>query len=155
MTMKQKYQAYASATQTVAKTKQIVLLYDGVIRYIQQAKEAIRARKIEDRYHLLIKASDVIVGLQACLDFENGKEIAKILYNFYSSIDTRLFSIHRTNSIETCDEVIAELKQMREVWHDIDQGSEGEEQAPPPAALPAAEAGEAAAQPKQHISFSA
>jgi flagellar secretion chaperone FliS len=126
MTTLKKYQAYASATQTVAKTKQIVMLYDGAIRYIQQAKEAIREKRIEDRYRLLVKTGEIINGLQACLDFENGKEIARVLYQFYSSIDNRLFGIHRSNSIEECDEVIAELKQMREVWHEIDQGNIGE-----------------------------
>jgi flagellar protein FliS len=125
--VRQKYQAYASATQTVAKTQQIVMLYDGAIRYIQQAKEAIREKRIEDRYHLLVKAGEIIVGLQSCLDFENGKDIAKILYNFYSSIDSRLFAIHRSNSMEACDEVITELKQMREVWHEIDAGKTQEE----------------------------
>jgi flagellar protein FliS len=122
MTTKQKYQAYAFATQTVAKTKQIVMLYDGAVRYLQQTKEAIREKRIEDRYNLLVKTGEIINGLQACLDFENGKEIARILYNFYSSVDSRLFAIHRSNSLETCDEIIAELKQMREVWHEIDQG---------------------------------
>ena len=118
---KQKYQAYAAATQTVARTKQIVLLYDGVIRFIKQAKEAIGENRIEDRYKLLIKASEIIGGLQACLDFENGGEVAKILYGFYASIDGRIFSVHRTNSIDTCDQVIAELKQMRHVWQEIDE----------------------------------
>jgi flagellar protein FliS len=118
---KNKYQAYAAATQTVAKTRQIVMLYDGAIRFIRQAKEAIRDGRIEERYHLLIKTSGIIGGLQSCLDFENGGNVAKILYQFYSSIDGRLFSIHHNNSIESCDEIIADLKQMRDVWHDIDQ----------------------------------
>jgi flagellar secretion chaperone FliS len=118
--MKNQYQAYAAATQTVAKTKQIVLLYDGTIRFIHQAKEAIREKRFEDRYNLLIKAAEIISGLQASLDFENGGNIARILYNFYSSIDSRIFSIHHSNSQETCDELIGELKQMRDVWHEID-----------------------------------
>ncbi len=118
-----KYQAYAAATQTVAKTRQIVMLYDGVIRLLQQAKDAIRGKRIEERYHLLIKATDIINGLQACLDFENGGDIAPILHGFYSSIDSRIFSIHRTNSLETCDDVIADLKQMRDAWHEIDKNS--------------------------------
>lgn len=121
MNAKHKYQAYASATQTVAKTQQIVILYDAAIRYLQQVKEAIQEKRIEDRYNLLIKASELVFGLQSCLDFENGKDIARILYNFYSSIDNRIFSIHRTNSLETCDEIIAELKQMRDVWKEIDE----------------------------------
>lgn len=117
---KQQYQAYVAATQTVARTKQIVMLYDGVIRFMQHAREAIAQKRIEDRYHVLSKASEVINGLQSCLDFENGGQIAKVLYSFYAQIDGKIFSIHRTNSIETCDEVIAELKQMRDVWHEID-----------------------------------
>jgi len=120
---KQKYQAYAAATQTVAKTKQIVILYDGMIRFIQHAKEAIREKRIEDRYIMLTKTSEVIMGLQGCLDFENGGSVAKILYNFYSSVDSRIFSLHRSNSVEMCDELILELKAMRDVWHEIDQNA--------------------------------
>src|SRR5690348_3031954 len=123
MTPKNKYQAYATATQTVAKTRQIVLLYDGAIRFMQQAKEAIYEKRIEDRYHLLLKASDVLMGLQGCLDFEQGGDIARLLYQFYSSLDHRIFSIHHTASIETCDAIIAELKQMRDVWDEIDHNA--------------------------------
>lgn len=118
---KHKYQAYAAATQTVARTKQIVMLYDGAIRFMQQAKEAINQGRIEDRYKSLIKSSEVIMGLQGCLDFENAEEIARILYSFYSSVDAKIFAIHRTNSAQACDEVIDELKKMRDVWHEIDE----------------------------------
>lgn len=123
MVEKQKYQAYAVATQTVAPVRQIILLYDGIIRLVQQAKEAINEKRIEDRYNLLIKASELVGGLQGCLDFDNGGEIAKILYSYYSSIDARLFAIHRTNSVDDCESVIADLKQMRSAWNDIDQDS--------------------------------
>jgi flagellar protein FliS len=119
----QTYQAYNAATQTVAKTRQIVMLYDGVIRFMQQAKEAIRDKRIEDRYHILTRASDVVIGLQSCLDFDQGGEVARILYNFYSTMNARIFSIHRSASLETCDQVIAEMKQMRDSWDAIDQGS--------------------------------
>ena len=120
---KQKYQAYAAATQTVARTQQIVMLYDGVIRFMQQAKEAIRDKRIEDRYKALTQASEIIMGLQGCLDFENAEEIARLLYNFYSTVDANIFSIHRTASAETCEEVIYELKKMRDVWQEIDQNT--------------------------------
>lgn len=123
MVEKNKYQAYATATQTVAPVRQIILLYEGTIRLVQQAKEAIAEKRIEDRYNLLIKASELIGGLQGCLDFDNGGEIAKILYSYYSSIDARLFAIHRTNSTEDCDGIIADLKQMRDAWNEIDQSS--------------------------------
>lgn len=132
--MKQKYQAYAAATQTVARTKQIVMLYDGIIRFLQHAKEAIQQNRIEDRYHMLTRATEVLMGLQACLDFENGGQIARVLYNFYSNIDSQIFAIHRTNSAEACDNVIAELRKMRDVWHEIDESGAGAVSVSPPAA---------------------
>lgn len=118
---KNKYQAYAAANLTVAKTQQIIMLYDGVIRLVQQGKDAIVERRIEDRYNLLTKASNIIHGLQGCLDFENGGEIAKVLYSFYSTVDSKIFSIHRTNDLNACDEVLQDLKQMRDAWAAVDE----------------------------------
>jgi flagellar protein FliS len=114
------YQAYNIATQTVPKTRQIVMLYDGAIRFMQQAKDAIAEKRIEDRFNLLVRAGEIVVSLQNSLDHENGGEIARILHDYYSSIDMRILSIHRTCSLETCDRVIAELKEMRNAWHQID-----------------------------------
>ncbi len=122
MVEKQKYQAYAAATQTVAPSRQIVMLYDGIIRCVQKARDAIVERRIEDRYNLLLKASELIGGLQACLDFEKGGDIANILYSYYAGIDARVFTIHRTNDVNECEAIIADLKQMRDAWEEIDRG---------------------------------
>lgn len=132
---KLKYQAYSQATQTVAPSRQIVLLYDGVIRSIQQAKEAISEKRIEDRYNLLLKATDLVGGLQGCLDFDKGGEIAKVLYSYYAGIEARLFTIQRSNSVSDCDLVISDLKQMRDAWADIDAGA-GENATPQTPQIP-------------------
>lgn len=150
---KHKYQAYANATQTVARTRQIVLLYEGVIRFVQQAKEAIIEKRIEDRYNLLIKASEVIGGLQGCLDFDNGGEMAPILYNYYASIDARMFTIHRTNSVEMCDQIISDLKQLRDTWDEIDQGVAAVGGQPAGAVVPGENA--PAAVPPENLTLSA
>lgn len=115
------YQAYSLASQTVPKTKQIVMLYDGAIRFMQQAREAVIEKRIQDRYNLLVKASDIMVSLQNCLDHESGGDIARVLHDFYSSIDMSIISIHRTNSLSMCDRVIEELKKMRAAWQQIDE----------------------------------
>ncbi len=114
------YQAYALANQTAPKTRQIVMLYDGAIRYLRQARDAMEIGRIEERYNLLLKTSEVVMGLQGCLDFDEGGEVAKILFDFYSSIDTRLLALHGTPSLSHCDQIITELKQMRDVWAAID-----------------------------------
>lgn len=139
---KQKYQAYAAATQTVAKTRQIVMLYDGAIRFMQQAKEAISENRIQDRYNTLVKVNDIVMGMQGCLDFEKGGDIARILYGYYASIIDRVFTIHRDNSLQTCDDVIADLKRMRDVWNEIDQSGVTAEGSVPPPPATATQAGD-------------
>lgn len=114
------HQAYVHAFHTVGKTRQVVMLYDGSIRFLKQAREAIAEKRIEDRFNLLTRASDVMLGLQASLDFESGGSVAKVLYDFYSSVDSRILTIQRTNDLGLCDDLIAELKEMREAWNVID-----------------------------------
>lgn len=114
------YGAYNMAKQTASKTRQIVMLYDGVIRFVQQARQAIEDKRFEDRYKLLTKASEVVIGLQSSLDFDHGADIAQQLYDFYTEIDRQLMAIHRTNSVEACDEIVDLLKTMRAEWHRID-----------------------------------
>lgn len=123
MSHQHKYQLYHAAKQTAPKTKQIVLIYDGVIRLVQQAKDAIREKRIEDRFRLLTRAADIITGLQCCLDFEKGGDVARVLQQFYAEIHARMFSIHRSNSIADCDDIISELKQMRDAWDEIDRNT--------------------------------
>jgi flagellar protein FliS len=118
------YKAYNRATHTVSKTRQVVMLYDGAIRFLQQAAEAIEKKDYETRYHRLNRVTDIIVGLQACLDFDAGGPSAKVLFDFYSSLDMQIFTLHRTNDLELCHTIITRLKEMRDTWDRIDRGNE-------------------------------
>jgi len=132
---KTQYQAYSLATRTVAKTRQVVMLYDGAIRFIKQAKEAIAEKRIEERFKLLVRASDVMAGLQSSIDFENGGEVAMTLHTFYMNMCSRILSVNFTrDGANLCDSIIEELKQMRDVWDNIDHTLN----APSPSEAPAA-----------------
>jgi len=124
MVTAEKYQAYSMATRTVAKTRQVVMLYDGAIRFLKQAGEAISVANIEERYRLLVKTTEVITGLQSSIDFENGGDIAGILHGFYSNMSMRILSLNfvkeKDVAKQECDDLIGELKQMRDVWEHID-----------------------------------
>lgn len=124
MSQQHSYQAYSRANHTVAKTRQVVMLYDGAIRFLQHAKVAMESGDINERYTKLVKAGDVVAGLQSCLDFESGGHTAQILYDFYSATEMRILTLHRTSDIAECESIIADLKQMREVWNHIDKGKQ-------------------------------
>ncbi len=116
--------AYTRATHTVAKTRQVVMLYDGAIRFLKQAGEAIQAGSIEERFNKLTRVSDIITGLQGSLDYESGGSTAQVLSDFYSALDMRITGLHRKPDLAVCNSIVAELKEMRDVWDGIDRGKE-------------------------------
>lgn len=115
------YNAYRTAKETVGKTRQIVMLYEGAITYIRQAKEAIQAKDVEGRYNLIQKAADIIHGMQDSLDFDNGGEIAPLLYDYYQDIYVDLMAVHDTERLDLCDRAIGQLENMLESWRKIDE----------------------------------
>ena len=128
------YKAYHKASHTVSKTRQVVMLYDGAIRFLKQASEAIEQKEIERRYHALTRASEIVSGLQSCHDFDSAYDMAKTLFDFYTNIDLRILTLHRTANKDDCEQIIADLKKMRDVWDQIDRGGEQKPIATEPAA---------------------
>lgn len=121
MAYHQQVASYQMANATLQKTRQLVLLYDAVLRFMKQARSAIEEQRYEDRLNLIQKASNIIMGLHGALDYEKGGEISNMLNNFYSAIDLRIISLNRTNSIEECDKIVREIKMMRDAWAQIDE----------------------------------
>jgi flagellar secretion chaperone FliS len=113
--------AYANAAATASKTTQVVMLYDGLVKIIQQAKQAIIDKKFEDRYNLIERACMIVAGLQGCLDFEKGGEVSQLLNDYYSAIEVRLILIQGNNDLALCDQIVKELKIMRDSWAKVDK----------------------------------
>lgn len=128
--------AYSRAAHTVAKTRQVVMLYDGAIRFLMQASDAMAQNAIEARYLKLTRVSEILSGLQNSLDFEAGAQTAQVLFDFYSSIDARVMTLHRQPSVEACQQIIKELRDMRDVWDQIDRAQDGTPAMPPAEAVP-------------------
>lgn len=114
------YAAYTAAQQNTSKCKQVVMLYDGAMRFITKAMDAIKENNIQERFNNLERASKIILGLQSALDFDRGGEVAKVLDEYYHNIDMRLVSVHYNNDASICEKVLRELKIMREAWEEVD-----------------------------------
>ena len=116
--------AYKNNSHMVRKTRQVVMLYEGAIRYVKQARKAIEGKDIQTRYNSLTKACDIITGLQLSLNFDKGGDVAQLLYDYYASLDMRLLSIHQSEDLELLDSCERHLKMMREAWDEIDRNHE-------------------------------
>lgn len=136
MAQRQAFNAYGQAAQTVAPAQQIVMLYDGTIRRLHEAKVAIAEQRTEDRFNLVQKATAIIDALHGCLDYQSGGEIAQLLDRFYTYIGYRLQQINIQNDPTICDEVIDRLTEMRASWAGVANGTDGGMQPPPATPTP-------------------
>ena len=117
--------AYQKASETVSEVRQVIMLYEGAINFIEQAKEAIREQNPERRYNLINKAIAIVTGLNSCLEFnDDTNEVATALDEYYQSLDMRLLYINTNDSIDDCDGVIEDLRVMLNAWKDIEGGME-------------------------------
>ncbi len=114
--------AYGQAAETLAPARQIVLLYDGAIRRIKEARRAIDLRRVNERYIAVEKATAIVEALHACLDYERGGEIARNLDRLYTYVVFRLQRVNLTDDASICDEVVERLGELRAAWAQIAEG---------------------------------
>jgi flagellar protein FliS len=117
--MQRALSAYGHAAETLAPLQQIVLLYDGAIRRIREARQAIELRRVSDRYTAIEKASAIIDALHAALDHERGGEIAAQLDRIYTYVSFRLQRVNLDDDPAICDELVARLAELRGSWAGI------------------------------------
>ena len=117
--MQRAMSAYGQAAETLPPARQIVLLYDGAIRRITEARRALELGRINDRYIAVHKATAIIDALHACLDYERGGEIARRLGQIYTYVSFRLQRINLNGDVAICDELVLRLGELRASWAQI------------------------------------
>ncbi len=135
--MRQAMTAYGLAAETQAPVQQIVLLYDGAIRRIKEARRALEERQVKERCVAVAKATAIIDGLQAALDHERGGEIAANLDRIYTYLGLRLQSVNLTQDPSICDELVERLGELRASWAALASGRPTSGAAPGRAPTPA------------------
>ena len=123
---KNHYGAYQQASHAASEIRQVIMLYEGAINFIEQAKEAIDEKNYEKRYNLINKAISIVTGLNSCLNFddENAKDTSEALDQYYQEIDMRLLYVQCDNSKESCDAIIEDLRVMLNAWRDVERETE-------------------------------
>jgi flagellar protein FliS len=94
----------------------IVMLYDGAIRFIGEAREGIVQRDIARRGRAISRAMAIISELQSSLDMEQGGDIAVSLDSLYVYVRDRLVDASITQDVKPLDDATRVLKNLREGW---------------------------------------
>ena len=108
----------------------IVALYDGAIRFLYRAIQAVEERDEIDRRAAVKRALDVIMYLQARLRTDIGGSPALALADFYSAMFTMTLEASHADSREGFEEVIACLRNVRDAWQIVARDPEVQKTAP-------------------------
>lgn len=117
-------QYLAKQIQNATPAQQVVMMYDGAIKFLLKAKACIDAGDIEGRYNNNRRANDIIIYMLDTLDKEKGGEIAEKLQAIYMHLIARQLDLDIKNDPAIADDIIYHLRTLRKSWEQIARGDE-------------------------------
>jgi flagellar protein FliS len=99
----------------------VVMLYDGALRFMTAAREAIERRDIPARREAISRTLAIVSELQSTLNLEQGGEVALSLDGLYDYANMRLIDAAARNDAAPIDEVHKLFSTLREAWSEIAQ----------------------------------
>jgi flagellar protein FliS len=94
----------------------IVALYDGMIRFLYRAIQAIEKNDVAGRRIAIKRTLDILMHLQSRLRMDIGGSSAKALSEFYAAIFALCIEGSRLASADRLREAIACIRDVREAW---------------------------------------
>ncbi len=94
----------------------LILLYEGALKYLTQAKEKIAARDYAAKGILISRALDILTELQSSLNAQKGGELADNLQRLYFYCSRRLLVANLKMDTDIVDEVIRILSGLSEAF---------------------------------------
>ena len=114
------YRKYQKTQVTTASREKILLmLYEGAIRFVKQAKAAMIAKKTAEKGTYISKATAILSELMATLDFKVGGQLATDLENLYVFMIDKLIEGNIQNDTECLDHVENLLMTLYQAWKDV------------------------------------
>ena len=99
--------------------KLILMMYDGAIQFINQAKKKLQNKDLGGMGLYLGKAESVISELSNSLNSEEGGDISKSLERLYTFILKELLLANVRKDPAALDKIISILSKLREGWVQI------------------------------------
>jgi flagellar secretion chaperone FliS len=115
------YQAQAVLTTNPGNL--VLMLYDGIIRFLNQAVDADtrteETQRIQGMHTGITKAQNILVELRANLDFNAGGDYARDLDRLYDYYFRRLLQANIQKNTEPIEEVIRLVGELRSGWAEM------------------------------------
>ena len=109
----------AHALEGASGVELTIALYDGIVRFMQNAIEAVERKDVEGRRAAVKRAMDIVVHLQVTLDREVGGTPAESLSDFYVAMFALMLQGSQGNSRKKFEQVIANVRNVRSAWKQV------------------------------------
>jgi len=109
------YNQYREKSIQTARPEELTLmLYNGLVKFIMRAIDAVQKNKTEDAHNNIIRAQDIIQEFMRTLD--KRYPIAVSLELLYDYMYRRLVEANLRKDVSILTEVLDMAKQLRDVW---------------------------------------
>ncbi|MFJ7921387.1 flagellar export chaperone FliS [Lysinibacillus fusiformis] len=110
--------AYKQNSVTTASPGELTLmLYNGCLKFLNKAKQAIQEKNIQEKNTNLIKAQAIISELMATLNMDI--EISKQMLPLYEYMNHRLVVANIQNDVAIIEEVEGLVTEFRDTWKEV------------------------------------
>jgi flagellar secretion chaperone FliS len=103
-----------SNVETATREGLLIMLYDGLLRFMRIAQNAIEANDVVNVHANLIKAQDIVVELRSSLDMQY--EVSHALDALYDYFLRKLVAANVDKSAEPLKEIRPRIEELREAW---------------------------------------
>lgn len=110
---------FQTKVSTTDQGQLLIMLYDGALRYLAQARDKMLAKDYAAKGVLISKVIDIINELSSSLNLEKGGSLATNLNNLYVLCTARLLQANLKMNIESLDSVVQILSGLRSAYAQI------------------------------------
>jgi flagellar protein FliS len=107
------------ALESASAVDLVVALYDGMIRFLYAAIEAVERGDTTARRAAVKRVLDIIIHLQARLRMDVGGRPAQALSEFYASIFAQILQASQAASKPKFEQAIHCIRNVREAWRQV------------------------------------
>jgi flagellar protein FliS len=112
-----------SAIKTASPGQIILMLYDGALKFMQQAEDGFAMENLRERNETinnhLIKAQNVLAELQSSLDMKTGGKFSETMSNIYDFMIRQLQDANLNKNAAPIKIVRKLLKEIRDAWEEM------------------------------------
>jgi flagellar protein FliS len=107
------------ALESASAVDLVVALYDGIIRFLHAAGDAVERGDEPGRRAASKRALDIIIHLQARLRMDVGGRPAQALSEFYATVFAQILQASQSASLQKFEHAIACVGNVREAWREV------------------------------------